>query len=116
MVYFQTKNSYLGNFYGRSVYFTAKRYILWPFGTFCHFVVIWCVLSRLGKLYEEKSGKPWLKVCTVVYKQSTSINNVELLFLTRVARFFLVQTCQNDKNIPNDHKLYQTAINYTKWP
>jgi hypothetical protein len=30
----------------------------------------------------------------------------------RVARFFLVQTYQNEKNIPNDHKLYQTAINY----
>jgi TPR repeat protein len=34
----------------------------------------------------------------------------------RAARFFLVQTYQNGKNIPNDHKLYQTAINYTKWP
>jgi hypothetical protein len=34
----------------------------------------------------------------------------------RVARFFMVQTYQNGKNIPNDHKLYQTAINYTKWP
>jgi hypothetical protein len=35
---------------------------------------------------------------------------------TMVARFFLVQTYQNKKNIPNDHKLYQTAINHTKWP
>jgi hypothetical protein len=30
----------------------------------------------------------------------------------RVARFLLVQTYQNGKNIPNDHKLYQTTINY----
>jgi hypothetical protein len=34
----------------------------------------------------------------------------------RVARFFLVQIYQIGKNITNDHKLYQTAINYTKWP
>jgi hypothetical protein len=32
-----------------------------------------------------------------------------------VARFFLVQTYQIGKTIPNDHKLYQTGINYTKW-
>jgi hypothetical protein len=35
---------------------------------------------------------------------------------TRVARFFLVQAYQIGKNISNDHRLYQTAINYTKWP
>jgi hypothetical protein len=33
----------------------------------------------------------------------------------RVARFFLVQTYRNVKNIPNDHKLHQKAINYTEW-
>jgi hypothetical protein len=27
----------------------------------------------------------------------------------------MVQTYQNGKNVPNDHKLYQTAINYPKW-
>jgi hypothetical protein len=30
--------------------------------------------------------------------------------------FFLNQKYQNGKNLPNDHKLYPTAINYTKWP
>jgi hypothetical protein len=34
----------------------------------------------------------------------------------RVARFFLVQTYQIGENVTDDHKLYQTAINYTKWP
>jgi hypothetical protein len=29
-----------------------------------------------------------------------------------VARFFLAQTYQNGKNVPNDHKLYQTAKIY----
>jgi hypothetical protein len=43
-------------------------------------------------------------------------------FGTRVARFFLVKTYHNVKNIPNNkkyiknnYKLYQTAINYSKW-
>jgi hypothetical protein len=36
--------------------------------------------------------------------------------INRVARFFLFQTYQNGKNIPNDHKLYQNAVSYTKWP
>jgi hypothetical protein len=35
------------------------------------------------------------------------------LLRSRVARFFLVQTYQNEKYIPKDHKLYQSAINYT---
>jgi choline/glycine/proline betaine transport protein len=42
---------------------------------------------------------------------------VTTLFGVRVARFFLVQTYQNGKKyIPNDLKLYQKAVNYTKWP
>jgi hypothetical protein len=28
----------------------------------------------------------------------------------------LVQTYQSGKNVTNDHKLYQTAINHAKWP
>jgi hypothetical protein len=28
----------------------------------------------------------------------------------------LVQTYQNGKNITSDYKLYQRAINYTRWP
>jgi hypothetical protein len=34
--------------------------------------------------------------------------------VVRAAIFFLVQTYQNWKNIPNDHKLYQTAKNESK--
>jgi hypothetical protein len=40
----------------------------------------------------------------------------------RVARFFVVQTYQNGKDVPNDHtlipnghKLYQMAVKYSKW-
>jgi hypothetical protein len=40
---------------------------------------------------------------------------ISALLWCRVARFFLVQTYQIRKNIPNDHKLYQMAINYTKY-
>jgi hypothetical protein len=35
---------------------------------------------------------------------------------SRVARFLLVQTYQSWKNITIDDKLYQSAINCTKWP
>jgi hypothetical protein len=38
--------------------------------------------------------------------------------LNRAARFSLVQTNQNGKNIPDDHNLYQTtiiAVKYSKW-
>jgi hypothetical protein len=34
--------------------------------------------------------------------------------MSRVARFFLVQTYQIGKNIPNDRKLNQSSVNYTK--
>jgi hypothetical protein len=32
----------------------------------------------------------------------------------RVARFFLVQTYQKRKNLPNDRKIFQMVINYNK--
>jgi TPR repeat protein len=32
----------------------------------------------------------------------------------RAARLLLVQTYHNGGNVPNDYKLYQKAINYTK--
>jgi hypothetical protein len=30
-------------------------------------------------------------------------------------RFLWVQTYQNRKNIPHDHKIYQVAMKYSKW-
>jgi hypothetical protein len=64
MVYFQTKNRNLGEFWRAfqwkmcvyfMVYFTSIWYILWPFGIFCSNLVYFpCV----GKLYQEKSGNP----------------------------------------------------------
>jgi hypothetical protein len=44
------------------------------------------------------------------------LTSAAVWMMLRAARFFLVQTYQNGKNIKNDNKLYQTAINYTKWP
>jgi hypothetical protein len=51
------------------------------------------------------------KACAYGFSKMTSLLNH-----TRVARFFLVQTYQSGKNVTNDHKLYQTAINHAKWP
>jgi hypothetical protein len=46
---------YSGIFYGHFVYFTAKWYILWPFGTICGRSGY---VSHFGMLYLEKSGNP----------------------------------------------------------
>jgi hypothetical protein len=35
---------------------------------------------------------------------------------SRVARFFLVQHTKTGKNIPNDYKIDQMTVKYTKWP
>jgi hypothetical protein len=35
--------------------------------------------------------------------------------IIRVARFFLVKHTKTGRNIPNDHKFHQKAINCTKW-
>jgi hypothetical protein len=39
-----------------------------------------------------------------------------VVFEARVAIFTLTQHTKTVKNIPNDHKIYQTAIKYIKWP
>jgi hypothetical protein len=49
----------VGLFYGHLVCFTAMWYILWPFGIFYGYLVYF---SRLGILYQEKSGNPALSV------------------------------------------------------
>jgi hypothetical protein len=33
----------------------------------------------------------------------------------RVARFFLAQHTKTGNHVPNDHKMYQMAIKYSKW-
>jgi hypothetical protein len=33
----------------------------------------------------------------------------------RFARFFLVKNTKKEENVPNDHKVYQMAMKYTKW-
>jgi hypothetical protein len=35
---------------------------------------------------------------------------------SRVARFFLVQHTKTGKNLQNDQKIYQMAINFFQWP
>jgi hypothetical protein len=35
---------------------------------------------------------------------------------TRVDRFFSVQHTKTRSNIPNDHRIYQTDVKYSKWP
>jgi hypothetical protein len=41
---------------------------------------------------------------------------VPVLDVHRVARFFLLQHTKKGENLPNNHKIYQIATKYTKWP
>jgi hypothetical protein len=67
MVYFQTKNSYLGKFWRflqwkMLVYFIYIWSILRQFdifyGQLVYFVVIWYLFPRFGIVYQEESGNP----------------------------------------------------------
>jgi hypothetical protein len=64
---FKPKNPNLGKFWRVLqwkilVYFMTIWSYLRPVDIFCghlvHFMVIWYIFSRLGKLYHEKSGNP----------------------------------------------------------
>jgi hypothetical protein len=67
MAYFKTKNHNLGKFvrtleWKMLVILKAVWSILRSFGVFrghlIHFMFIWYILSRSGRLYQEKSGNP----------------------------------------------------------
>jgi hypothetical protein len=47
-------------------------------------------------------------------QNSNSFSPVRFLVVDMVARFSLVQTYQNCKNITNEHKMYRMVIIYTK--
>jgi hypothetical protein len=63
VVYFQTKNPYLGKFW-RALYlkmlihFIALWNISRTFGIFYYRVFIWNIFSSLGLMYQDKSGNP----------------------------------------------------------
>jgi hypothetical protein len=64
MVYFHTKNPYLGKFWRALewkilAYFIPIWNILWANGiSFGNCVVIWYIFPRFGILSQEKSGNP----------------------------------------------------------
>jgi hypothetical protein len=49
-----------------------------------------------------------------VYDGNTDARSDRHFFTGRVARFFFGPSTPKRENIPNEHKLYQTAVNYTK--
>jgi hypothetical protein len=72
MVCFQTKNPNLGKFFRALdwkmlIYFIAIWNILWRFGIiydlFVHFVSILYIFSRVGIMFQEKSGNPAWYIC-----------------------------------------------------
>jgi hypothetical protein len=46
--------------------------------------------------------------------EETEQSNYKAMPETRVARFFLVQDTKTGKNVPNEHKMLQMIIKYTK--
>jgi hypothetical protein len=133
-VCFQTKNPNLGKFWRvlqwkMMVYFMNTWSILWTLGivrgnlVYTYFP-FWYFVPR-------KILQPWYRAVAVhhdrmrwllVGKRSKSDLPTYappypwMIIHSRVARFCMVQTYQNVINVPYDHNLNQTAINYTKWP
>jgi hypothetical protein len=91
----------VGMFFGHLEYITPIWYILWHFDNLWQFgifppILVHCEEKNLATL----SGSP-----------------KSFYFVSRVARFFLVQYIyKKGENIPNDHNIYRMAIKYTKWP
>jgi hypothetical protein len=45
-----------------------------------------------------------------------TLEPLQQTFVTRAARFFLVQYTKTGENIPNDNKIYQMDKKYFQWP
>jgi hypothetical protein len=78
MVYFQTKNTNLGNFqrglqWKRLVYFKAIWSILWTFGlhNLVYLLDIWYISPRFGNQHAEKSGNPelWSGLTFITFRE-----------------------------------------------
>jgi hypothetical protein len=80
--------------------------ILWPFGTFCVYLVYF---SGFGNMHQEKSGNPGM----YCLKEHDRVTALKLSPRRQGCQIFLGTTFQNWKNIPNDHKM---VIKYTIWP
>jgi hypothetical protein len=89
MVNFQTKNPNLGKFlkvlqrkmlgfFMAFSLFTAKWYILWPFGT------IWYIFPHFGTLHSEKSGNPDSEAINNFAKKSSKSRWKKLLLLAKL--------------------------------
>jgi hypothetical protein len=101
MLYFQTKNSNLGSFW-RALQFKMLVYIkdiyslLRPFDIFyahlVYFVLILYIFLCVGKLYQEKSGNPFLEG----KMKTTSLRGTDLI-ATFYKRVFYACTAGNKK-------------------
>jgi hypothetical protein len=93
------------------------------------------VLKKIAKFFHRKfceNGRKLVKIITLAPAKLTiffllnsfrkkwegkKVNEAKLLYLSRVARFFLTQYTKNVENIPTKLPLnYQMAIKHTKWP
>jgi hypothetical protein len=68
-----------------------------------------CISAAIQRLSKSFCKTRLKKAKSELEKNLTRCRNFSVR--NRVARFFLVKTYPNWKTIPNEHKLYQTAIN-----
>jgi hypothetical protein len=119
----------LGKFWRALDVYLSIYYILWTFGIFYihlgYFMTIWYILCSFGTFFPvwvsctKKNLATLFSMRTIRMTKSFHADirfDCTVSWVTRVARFFFILTYQIRKTIPNDHKLYQKAIKYTKWP
>jgi hypothetical protein len=82
-----------------------------------HKLFFWC--EKMPTIWQPRPNTyhvVFLRTYLFIRSQWALLLLLQSIPFARVARFFSVQTYQNGKNIPSDHKLYQIAIKYTTWP
>jgi hypothetical protein len=95
----------------------AIWYILWSFWYIFFPVLVCCAKKNLAtpERIPEHVFIEYLLTYWHFHRQRV-IYFRSARWTARVARFFSVERYQNVINVPNDNKLHQKAINYTKWP
>jgi hypothetical protein len=71
----------------------------------------WAIFKQIERFISQNV---WSHCLAVLLNFRTMVKRRKVL--VRVARFFLVQKTKTGENLPEDHKIYQMAKNYTKWP
>jgi hypothetical protein len=117
-----------GMFYGHLVYFMAIWYMYLISGNLEYFPPFWYIVPR--KLWQPRVSaplfhrSPYLCHSTKIGECSAtdwtscliSVLKHSWASLEQSCRICLVHDTRDQKNVPNEHKMYQIVINYPKCP